>query len=141
MHNKKRPKIRDYLFKTLEELDKRHFVLYYYEAYSTNSCYIKMDFGVCNSLRIADHAGKAKYPYMFNLLTNLSQSYEQDGRHFYALKDYDKMIEDIVAFREKQLEKYQTLHFFVSEDNALINGFLLGNTLYNYNNQERKKAK
>lgn len=106
MYNKKHPKIRDYLFKTLEELDKKHFVLYYYEAYSTNSCYIKMDFGVCNSLRIADHAGKAKYPYMFNLLTNISQSYEQDGRHFYALKDYDKMIEDIVAFRDKQLEKY-----------------------------------
>ncbi len=37
---------------------------------------------------------------------------------------------------EKQLEKYQALHFFVSEDNGLINGFLLGNTLYNYNNEE-----
>lgn len=37
---------------------------------------------------------------------------------------------------EKQLEKHQTLHFFVSEDNGLINGFLLGNTLYNYNNEE-----
>ena len=37
---------------------------------------------------------------------------------------------------EKQLEKHQALHFFVSEDNGLINGFLLGNTLYNYNNEE-----
>ena len=37
---------------------------------------------------------------------------------------------------EKQLEKHQTLYFFVSEDNGLINGFLLGNTLYNYNNEE-----
>ena len=37
---------------------------------------------------------------------------------------------------EKQLEKHQTLHFFVSEDNGLINGFLLGNILYNYNNEE-----
>lgn len=37
---------------------------------------------------------------------------------------------------EKQLEKHQTLHFFASEDNGLINGFLLGNTLYNYNNEE-----
>ena len=37
---------------------------------------------------------------------------------------------------EKQLEKHQTLHFFVSENNGLINGFLLGNTLYNYNNEE-----
>jgi GNAT superfamily N-acetyltransferase len=37
---------------------------------------------------------------------------------------------------EKQLEKHQALHYFVSEDNGLINGFLLGNTLYNYNNEE-----
>ena len=37
---------------------------------------------------------------------------------------------------EKQLEKHKALHFFVSEDNGLINGFLLGNTLYNYNNEE-----
>ena len=37
---------------------------------------------------------------------------------------------------EKQLEKHQALHFFVSEDNGLINGFLLGNTLYNYNNED-----
>ena len=106
MKNKRNPKIRDYLFKVLEDLDKKHFVLYYYEAYSTSSCYVKMDFGVCNSLRIADYAGKAQYPYKFNLLMNLSQSYEQDGRHFYSVKDYDKMINDIVAFRDEQLDKY-----------------------------------
>ena len=37
---------------------------------------------------------------------------------------------------EKQLEKYQTLHFLVSENNSNIDGFLLGNTHYNYNNEE-----
>ena len=37
---------------------------------------------------------------------------------------------------EKQLEKHQALHFFVSKDNGLINGFLLGNTLYNYYNED-----
>ena len=37
---------------------------------------------------------------------------------------------------EKQLEKYETLHFLISENNNKIDGFLLGNTLYNYNNEE-----
>ena len=37
---------------------------------------------------------------------------------------------------EKQLEKYETLHFLISENNNKIDGFLLGNTLYNYNNED-----
>lgn len=37
---------------------------------------------------------------------------------------------------EMQLEKYQSLHLLISVDNNKINGFLLGNTIYNYNNEE-----
>lgn len=35
-----------------------------------------------------------------------------------------------------QLEKYKTLCLIVSIDNNNINGFLLGNTFYNYNNEK-----
>lgn len=30
-----------------------------YDAYSTNSIYLKLDYGVCYSIRISDHPGKA----------------------------------------------------------------------------------
>ena len=99
-------KIKDYMYKLLNDLDREAFILQYYEAYSTSSCYIKLDYGVSNSIRIADHKGKDKYPYRFNLMINLDESYENNGRSYYSIKDYDKMISDIKKFRDEQLNKY-----------------------------------
>ena len=98
--------IRDLMNKLLSDLDKEGFVLQYYEAYSTSSCYIKLDYGECNSIRIADHRGKDKYPYRFNLMIGLDKSYATDNRNYYSIADYDRMISDIKAFKENQLEKY-----------------------------------
>ena len=99
-------KIKDYMYKLLNDLDREAFILQYYEAYSTSSCYIKLDYGVSNSIRIADHKGKDKYPYRFNLMINLNKSYENNGRSYYSIEDYDKMISDIKKFRDEQLNKY-----------------------------------
>lgn len=41
-------------------------LIHRYDAYSTNSVYLKFDYGVANSLRIADHAGKEYLSYRFN---------------------------------------------------------------------------
>ena len=38
-------------------------LIHRYDAYSTNSVYLKFDYGVANSLRIADHAGKEHLAY------------------------------------------------------------------------------
>lgn len=35
------------------------FIVHRYDAYSTNSIYLKLDCGVCNSIRISDHTGKS----------------------------------------------------------------------------------
>ncbi len=98
--------IKDYMYKILEKLNQYGFILQYYEAYSTSSCYIKLDNGVSNSIRIADHKGKDKYPYRFNLMIGLDKSYEEDGRYYYSIEDYEKMIQDIINFRDEQLEKF-----------------------------------
>lgn len=42
-------------------------LIHRYDAYSTNSVYLKFDYGVANSLRIADHAGKKHLAYRFNI--------------------------------------------------------------------------
>ena len=41
-----------------------------YEAYSTNSVYLKFDNGVGNSLRISDHGGKKHLSYRYNIDLN-----------------------------------------------------------------------
>ena len=35
------------------------FIVQRYNAYTTNSIYLKLDYGVCNSIRISDHPGKS----------------------------------------------------------------------------------
>lgn len=98
--------IKDYMYKLLRDLDQKGFILQYYEAYSTSSCYIKLDYGISNSIRISDHKGKDKYPYKFNLMMDLDKSYEEDGRYYYSVKDYEKMLLDIKKFKDEQLNKY-----------------------------------
>lgn len=34
-------------------------LIHRYDAYSTNSVYLKFDYGLGNSLRLSDHTGKA----------------------------------------------------------------------------------
>lgn len=98
--------IKDYMYKLLRDLDQKGFILQYYEAYSTSSCYIKLDYGVSNSIRIADHKGKDKYPYRFNLMIGLDKSYQDNGRYYYSVDDYKNMILDIKKFKDEQLDKY-----------------------------------
>lgn len=97
---------KDYMYKLLNDLDQEGFILQYYMAYSTSSCYIKLDNGVSSSIRVSDHKGKDKYPYRFNLMIGLNESYIDDGRYYYSIEDYEKMIKDIIKYRDDQLEKY-----------------------------------
>lgn len=44
------------------------FIVHRYDTYSTSSIYLKLDYGVCCGIRIADHPGKKKYCYRFNVI-------------------------------------------------------------------------
>ena len=73
-------------------------------------------------------------------------TYTQKNQLIDLVKLYFKEIEDETLNKEsaiiyinnigKQLEKYQTLHYLLSENNNKIDGFLLGNTQYTYNNED-----
>ena len=73
-------------------------------------------------------------------------TYTQKNQLIDLVKLYFKEIEDETLNKEsaiiyinnigKQLEKYQTLHYLLSENNKKIDGFLLGNTQYTYNNED-----
>ena len=102
---------KEYMHNALEDLNKLGILLTYYEAYSTKSCYIKLDNGVCGSIRIADHKGIEKYNYKFNLMLNIPKSYESDGRKYYCTDDYDLMLKDIKEYRQSQLDKFGFKYF------------------------------
>lgn len=114
------------MFEILEKLNQKSFVLYYLRAYSTTSRYIKLDFGICKSIRIADHKGIDKYKYTFNIMLGLDKSYVEDGRYYYCLDDLDKMIADICKYRDNLLNSY---------------GFKYYDMMVDYKNQMLRKRK
>lgn len=94
------------MFLILEKLKTRNFNLQYHQAFSTNSCYIKLDYGMSGSIRISDHHDKGKYQYKFNLITSLDRSFQHNNRNFYCLDDLTKMLNDILWMRKLRVSLY-----------------------------------
>lgn len=101
--------IKKYAKMLITEAKKMGFVVQRYDAYSTNSVYLKLDFGVSNSIRISDHKGKKHLSYRFNLLTNADKSYVSEGEHirkFYCPTDFEELLQDMKDNRDQQIAKY-----------------------------------
>lgn len=88
------------------------FTIQRLNAKTTNSIYFKLDYGLCNSVRISDHKGKKGYAYRFNILKELpikTIQYHSNGkfpRYFYSFDIADKMVSDIIKRREEQIQKF-----------------------------------
>lgn len=74
-------------------------LIHRYDAYSTNSVYLKFDYGLGNSLRLSDHTGKAGLNYRFNIITTMkSLGIDTSGeypRFYYPPDMVDQAIADI----------------------------------------------
>ena len=92
-----------------EELLGQGFILHRYDAHSTNSIYLKLDFGVCNSIRISDHGGKGYLKYRYNIGTDIREERtEMDKwpRHYYPIRERGAMVAQIVADRDAKKKRY-----------------------------------
>jgi hypothetical protein len=96
----------------VSDLSAEGFTIQRYDAYSTNSVYLKLDFGVCNSIRISDHPGKKHLKYMYNVLTCHKGEPKRvsDGftRYYYKASKHqtDHMIRKIKSVRESKVERF-----------------------------------
>ena len=92
------------------ELIKLGFIVHRYNAYSTNSIYLKLDFGVCCGIRIADHNGKKKYHYRFNVI----KDYKGDKityfrnliSYFYTFDEISQLLQKIQEEKKAKIQKY-----------------------------------
>jgi hypothetical protein len=93
----------------IKVLKREGAVVHRYDAFTSNSIYIKIDAGIVGTVRISDHLsnkGRKKLGYRYNLLTNLDEFYvqkEPNVRYFYPTQDLDIMIGNILARREAKL--------------------------------------
>lgn len=94
----------------VEKLLEKGFVVHRYNAHSTSSIYLKLDFGVCCGIRIADHPGRKKYCYRFNVI----KDYVGDKVilkndlicRFYDYKELDSVIDAVQNEKQEKIRKY-----------------------------------
>lgn len=86
-------------------------IIHRYDAYSTNSIYLKFDFGIANSLRISDHYGKKYLKYRYNILTiQKSKQVKKDCRFeriYYSPDMVNAVCRDILSAKEAKRNKYR----------------------------------
>lgn len=104
--------IRDIADKICRQLVERGVVVQRYEAFSTNSIYLKFDCGLANSLRIGDHRGKQHLSYMFmvdvNYFGNRKKIRSNYTQYIYSpsKKQIKKLIDHILIHRSYRIESY-----------------------------------
>ena len=86
------------------------FVVHRYDAYSTSSIYLKLDYGLSCGIRIADHPGKKKYSYRFNVIKDYKGNkvvYKDDLIcYFYDFNKLDEVIEAVQKEKQEKISKY-----------------------------------
>jgi hypothetical protein len=99
----------------IKQLKRSGFIIQRYDSYSTNSVYLKLDYGVCNSIRISDHQGKKHLSYRYSFLTEgipehipyyCDQTKEGWKRHYYQVDSIDTFMEQL---KSDYLRKYNSL--------------------------------
>ena len=94
----------------INELSKLGFVIHRYNAVTTNSIYLKLDFGVCCGIRISNHSGKKKYHYRFNIVKGYSGDKVTYSKnlisYFYTFEEISQLIKDVLEERKRKIQKY-----------------------------------
>lgn len=94
----------------VEKLLDMNFVVHRYNSHSTSSIYLKLDYGLSCGIRIADHSGKKKYHYRFNVLKDYKgdKVINRDNlvSYFFSYSELDKVLDAVQKERKNKLNKY-----------------------------------
>lgn len=74
-----------------------------YDSMSTNSIYLKFDYGLAKSLRISDHLSTSNFNYKYSIITKEKYTLGNDS---YSVKELPDLVYDILHFRSMKLNKY-----------------------------------
>lgn len=86
------------------------FIIQRYDSYSSNSIYLKLDYGTCNSIRISDHQGKKHLKYRYNIGTFIDQYREEKDtyiRYYYRADKIKNLIKRIKKDKDIKMTRYK----------------------------------
>ena len=92
------------------ELNKLDFIVHRYNSHSTTSIYLKLDYGLSCGIRIADHEGRKKYHYRFNVLKDYKgvRAIQRDGltSYFFYFNEIEKVLDAVKQEKQNKIERY-----------------------------------
>lgn len=104
-------------------------IIHRYDAYSTNSIYLKFDYGVANSLRISDHDGKQHLRYRYNIVESMSDKSSKKECYrrglqmiFYSPAMVKACCRDILAAKAEKERQYNSYEAVVNAAKGKIRG-------------------
>lgn len=96
------------------QLIREGFVVQRYDSCTSDSIYLKLDYGVCNSIRISDHQGKKHLKYRYNIgpfVKEYNMEKDKFDRFYYRADKAKNMIRKILADRESKKSRYGEGHY------------------------------
>lgn len=105
---KKIKKTADFLIKRLKA---EGIVVQRYDSYSSNSIYLKLDFGACHTIRLSDHKGKRHLSYRYNVLTVCEEPIAtKDGlgrvKYYFPIKRRQLILDKILYDRKQLIDQW-----------------------------------
>ena len=110
----------------IQELISIGFIVHRYNSYTTSSIYLKLDYGLSCGVRIADHPGKKKYSYRFNVIKDYigDKVIIKDGLicRFYDFTELEKVIKAVQKEKQEKINKYglQNYQKYMEKESKVI---------------------
>lgn len=90
-----------------------------YDSKSTESIYLKFDYGLAGSLRISAHEGYENLKYTFNLIKGLLNPYKESirennnliHRYYYPDAYVLNLAQDIIRYKQYRIDKYGKIKY------------------------------
>lgn len=94
----------------IPELSNMGLIVHRYDSYSTSSIYLKLDYGLTCGIRIADHPGKKKYAYRFNIIKDYigNKVIKRNDLicRFYDFNELESVLEAVKNEKQYKINKY-----------------------------------
>lgn len=90
-----------------EKLLDMGFTVHRLNAFTTNSVYLKVDCGVCHSIRVSDHRGKKHLKYRYNIgafVREFRSVHDMYRRYYFTVDEVDRLVNFVKHDRARQID-------------------------------------
>lgn len=90
-----------------EKLLDMGFTVHRLDAVTTDSVYLKVDCGVCHSIRVSDHMGKRHLKFRYNIGTfvrKFRSVHDMHRRYYFTVDEVDRLVDLVKRDRVRQID-------------------------------------